>query len=130
MGEQLEQKRVLIVDDNRDAAELLHMLLDMQGYTVEMANTGKEGLVRNAQFRPHVVCSDINMPGMSGYEFARQVRAAGATPVPFLIAITGGGGDVTGRIREAGFDHCLTKPCSLEDILAPIDQFFAAASRQ
>lgn len=127
MGEQSEQKRVLIVDDNRDAAELLHMLLDMQGYTVEMANTGEDGLVRSAEFCPQVILSDINMPGMSGYEFARQVRAAGTTPAPFLIAITGGGSDPANRAREAGFDCCLTKPCSLEDILAPVDHFFATA---
>lgn len=128
MGEQLEQKRVLIVDDNRDAAELLHMLLDMQGYIVEIAGNGEEGLVRTTQFRPQVILSDINMPGMSGYEFAKQVRAAAATPAPFLIAITGAGSDLAGRALAAGFDRCLTKPCSLEDILAPIDNYFGAAS--
>lgn len=72
-----EQKRVLIVDDNREAAEMLQMLLEMQGYTAEVANAGPEGLARQARFVPHVICSDLNMPGMSGYEFARQVRAAG-----------------------------------------------------
>lgn len=127
MSEQsAEQKRVLIVDDNQEAAEMLQMLLDLHGYTVEVAGTGEQGLALNARFCPHVVCSDINMPGMSGYEFARQVRLARAGPGQFLIAITGGGDDMTDRIRGAGFDQRLTKPCSLDDILAPIETFFAA----
>lgn len=127
MSEQsAEQKRILIVDDNQEAGEMLQMLLDLHGYTVEVANTGEQGLALNARFCPHVVCSDINMPGMSGYEFARQVRLARARPDQFLIALTGGGDDMTGRIMEAGFDRRLTKPCSLEDILASIETFFAA----
>ncbi len=126
MSDQLpEQKRVLIVDDNQEAAEMLQMLLDLHGYTVEVAHTGEDGLALNARFCPHVVCSDINMPGMSGYEFAQQVRSARACGDQFLIAITGGGDDIMERILGAGFDQRLTKPCSLDDILAPIDTFFA-----
>jgi two-component system OmpR family response regulator len=119
-----EQKRVLIVDDNREAAEMLQMLLEMQGYTVEVANAGPDGLARHARFVPHVICSDLNMPGMSGYEFARQVRAAGPAG-RFLIAISGAADADPQAIHEAGFDQRLTKPFSLDDILGPIETFFA-----
>lgn len=98
------QQRVLIVDDNQEAAEMLQMLLEMHGYTVEVANSGAQGLAIHAHFVPHVVCSDLNMPGMSGYEFARAVRAS-SLPRPWLIAMSGEGpaggrGHLGGRFRS------------------------------
>lgn len=120
-----DEKRVLIVDDNAEAAEMLQMLLEMQGYAVTVAASGEQGLLCDAHVRPHVICSDLNMPVMSGFEFARAVRAREPRREKFLIAMSGAGADATGQTEEAGFDQRLVKPFSLDQILAPIDAYFA-----
>ena len=121
------QQRVLIVDDNQEAAEMLQMLLEMHGYTVEVANSGAQGLAIHARFAPHVVCSDLNMPGMSGYEFARAIRASGL-PRPWLIAMSGEELAGAQDIVAAGFDHSLVKPFSFDDMLAGIQRMRARSA--
>ena len=121
------QKRVLVVDDNEEAAEMLQMLLEMHGYTVEVANSGAQGLAIHAHFAPHVVCSDLNMPGMSGYEFARAVRASDL-PRPWLIAMSGEGPAGARDILAAGFDRSLVKPFSLDDMLACVSNLVARSA--
>lgn len=117
-------ERVLIVDDNHEAAEMLQFLLDMHGYQVEIAHSGAMGLELNARFSPQVICSDLHMPGMSGYEFARSIRAGGAAD-QFLIAVSGADAGAQDAIHAAGFDTSLTKPFSLDEILGPIQTYFA-----
>ena len=113
--------RVLIVDDNVDAAETLHEFLALQGYETAVAHDGLAGLDRAATFAPDVCVLDIGLPVMDGYELAGRLRAqlgAGAR----LIAATGYGQDSDrARTKEAGFDHHLVKPIVLDTLIALLD---------
>ena len=102
--------RVLVADDNRDAADTLCRILALYGYEVRSAYDGGAALEVCESFRPHVAVLDIGMPVRNGYEVARELRARRGAGLR-LIALTGWGaeGDVQ-RAREAGFDHHLTKP--------------------
>ena len=114
--------RVLVVDDNTDAAESLAMLLEVRGNEVRVAYDGLEALDKEAEFRPDVVLLDIGMPKMSGYEVAKRIRAARGAAV-MIVAITGWGQeDDRRRAREAGFDHHFTKPVDIDRLLAVIDR--------
>ena len=104
-------RRVLVADDNRDGAESLAMLLQMEGHEVFTAFTGAEALQTAAERRPDVAILDIGMPGMSGYEVAQQMRREAWGAGIVLVAITGWGQEEDKRrARAAGFDHHLTKP--------------------
>ncbi|MEO7419271.1 MAG: ATP-binding protein, partial [Thermoanaerobaculia bacterium] len=104
--------RILIVEDNRDTADSLRMLLELAGYQVEVAYTGRDGLEIARRFRPEVALCDIGLPGgMDGYALARALREASETADAHLIAISGYGQEEDQRqAREAGFDRHLTKP--------------------
>jgi CheY-like chemotaxis protein len=106
--------RVLVVDDNRDAADSLCVLLGSLGVDAHCVYGGEEALRRIPQLRPDAVVLDIGMPGMDGYAVARAIRADAANDGIRLIALTGWGqeGDRE-RTRESGFDHHLTKPVDL-----------------
>ncbi|HKQ25744.1 MAG TPA: ATP-binding protein [Burkholderiales bacterium] len=107
--------RILVIDDNRDAAESLCILLGQVGAEVRVAHDGPEALAAFAVYRPDVVLLDIGMPGMSGYEVARRIRASQQEPRASIVALTGWGQDEDRRrVREAGFDHHLVKPADLE----------------
>jgi CheY-like chemotaxis protein len=102
--------RVLVADDNRDAADTLCRILALYGYEVRTAYDGTAALEACESFQPHAAVLDIGMPGRSGYDVARELRARRGAELR-LIALTGWGteGDVQ-RARDAGFDHHLTKP--------------------
>ncbi len=104
-------RRILVADDNVDAAELLAQLLRMDGHDVEVANNGTQAFQAALRFAPEVAILDLGMPGMTGYEVAREMRAAPALASTIMIALTGWGaaGDRQ-RTLEAGFDYHLTKP--------------------
>ena len=108
-------RRVLIVDDNEDAAELMGEALQLAGHTVQIAHDGARGLEIAAEFDPDCVMLDIGLPTIDGYDVARQIRRDDGQRHRTLIAITGYGqdGDVR-RALDAGFDHHLVKPVSLE----------------
>ena len=107
----LHPRRVLVVDDNRDAATSMVALLQAAGHHVREAHDGQEGLRLAAEFGPEVVLLDLGMPGMSGFEVARELRARAGQPAPRIIAVTGWGQESDRRLtREAGFDFHLTKP--------------------
>jgi PAS domain S-box-containing protein len=116
--------RILVVDDNRDAADTMAMMLELMGHEARTAYDGLEALETADSFRPTVVLLDIGMPRMNGYEVASHIRqkpwGKGAT----LIAITGWGQETDKRrALEAGFDHHLTKPveaATLEKLFALI----------
>ena len=118
----IPSKRILVVDDNRDAAETLGALLSELGATVMVADSGAAALEMFGTFQPEVVLLDIGMPEMDGYEVARRIRAAPDPERVLLVALTGWGqGDDVRRSREAGFDHHLVKPPDLDklrDLLA------------
>jgi signal transduction histidine kinase len=113
--------RVLIVDDNRDAADSLALLLQIEDHVTLTAYSGSEALLQAATFEPHFVLLDIGLPEMDGYEVARRMKAI--VPQARLIAITGYGlaGDRR-RSARSGFEAHLVKPVSLADI----QQAFAA----
>jgi CheY-like chemotaxis protein len=105
---------VLVVDDNRDAAETLAALLDVMGHAAPIANDGPQALRMMRSFRPQVVFLDIGMPGMSGYEVAAEIRRDRAFDDAILVALTGWGGELDrARSASAGFDEHLTKPATI-----------------
>jgi PAS domain S-box-containing protein len=111
--------RILVVDDNRDSATSLAMLLDMAGQETRIAHDGLEALEVGAQFRPDVVLLDLGLPGMSGFDAGRLMRKQpwGANLV--LIAVTGWAqAEDRRKSREAGFDHHVVKPVDYDALLA------------
>ncbi|GAB2914055.1 hypothetical protein GCM10027093_60670 [Paraburkholderia jirisanensis] len=103
--------RVLVVDDNHDAADSLSMLLALQGHTPEVAYSGDEAIRCAEVFRPDVALLDIGLPGMNGYELAQKLRALPNLESIRLIAITGYGQlEDRQRSRAAGFDDHMVKP--------------------
>ena len=101
--------RVLVADDNADAAEMMRLMLGFKGHDVRVATDGLQAVDLAREFDPDIVFLDIGMPRMDGYEAARLIRKRGK-PVT-LVALTGWGQDEDrARSREAGFDHHLTKP--------------------
>jgi signal transduction histidine kinase len=114
--------RVLVVDDNTDAVEMLTMLVELQGHQTDRAYCGQAALEACGRFRPDVVFLDIGLPDMDGYEVARELRRREGDAVR-LIALTGWGSDEDRRrSREAGFDHHLTKPADPDDIARLLTQ--------
>jgi len=108
-------RRVLIVDDNQDAAEMLAALLKELGATVHAVNAGEAALAAIDAFRPDAVLLDIGMPGMDGYEVARSIRANPRFHDTLLIALTGWGQEQDQqRSRAAGIDHHLIKPPDID----------------
>lgn len=110
-------RRVLIVDDNVDAANSLSMLAQLLGHTTEVAFTGREALDKVPRFRPDVVFLDIGLPGMSGLDVARVIKGSPNQPTPYVVALTGWGTEETKqKAREAGFDEHLTKPVEISRV--------------
>ena len=105
-----ESRRVLVVDDNRDSANMMAMLLEFVGHQARTAHDGLKAVAEVAEFQPHVVLLDIGLPVLNGYEAAERIRRApGIQPV--LIALTGWGQpEDRRRAVDAGFDHHLIKP--------------------
>ncbi|MGH8181419.1 MAG: PAS domain S-box protein [Steroidobacteraceae bacterium] len=108
-------KKILVVDDNRDAADTCAELLELSGHHVQTAYTGSEALDLAATFRPHVVVLDIGLPDLDGYTLAKHIRATTWGRRALLIAVTGWGqSEDKRRAQEAGFDHHLAKPVAAE----------------
>jgi PAS domain S-box-containing protein len=122
---------VLVVDDNRDAAESLARLLRFRGLRVEVAFDGTAALRAAPALRPALVLLDLSMPGLDGFEVARRLRAERACDGALLVALTGWDQpDVAARCAEAGFDHHLAKPVALEAIAALLPARGAADAGQ
>ena len=116
------RRRVLVVDDNRDAASSLAMMLTIMGYETRTARDGLEALDVAAEFHPRVILLDIGMPRLNGYDAARRIRQEAWGENVMLVALTGWGQDEDRRrSEEAGFDDHLVKPVDravLEKLLA------------
>ena len=117
-----KSRRVLIIDDNRNWVDSLAAILIADGYEVDVAYGGQEGVEAALQNPPDVVLLDIEMPEVSGYEAARRLRSRLGKRCPQIVAISVWGQD-SARVagRQAGFNHHLTKPVAfteLEKILA------------
>jgi signal transduction histidine kinase/ActR/RegA family two-component response regulator len=107
--------RVLVVDDNRDAADSLGVLLDVLGYDVRVAHDGNAALEAVGRFEPVLVLLDLGMPEMDGYEVARRLRAGPGGHALVIVALTGWGQEEDRqRSRAAGFDHHLVKPTDID----------------
>jgi signal transduction histidine kinase len=123
-----EQRRILVVDDNRDAAESLRMLLSLDGHDVCIVHDGPGAIEAARLHRPDVVFLDLGLPGMDGYQVARRIRALAGLGEMLLIAMTGyGQEDDRRRCLEAGFDHHVVKPA---DPIALQDLFLRGRSRR
>jgi PAS domain S-box-containing protein len=113
----LAGQRILVVDDNHDAADTLALLLESDGAEVRVAYDGRAALAAAEAFLPSSVLLDIGMPGMDGWEVARRLRQDERFGGLRIIALTGWGQDSDRRqTRNRGFSHHLTKPVSLEDL--------------
>jgi CheY-like chemotaxis protein len=123
------RQRVLVVDDNRDAAESLGMLLEMEQCEVAVAFDGKQALEALDTFKPDIALLDIGMPGMDGYELARRIRATPRGSKLVLVALTGWGqADDKKRAADAGFDEHLTKPVDPDQLTQVIAFGHSAAA--
>lgn len=104
-------RRVLIVDDNEDVARSLAMLLELWGHETQVAHEAQSALQAVQTHHPEVVLMDIGLPGMDGWQVARQLRQQQGDEKVVLVAITGHGeAEDRRRSREAGFNHHLVKP--------------------
>jgi CheY-like chemotaxis protein/two-component sensor histidine kinase len=109
------RRRILVVDDNRDAAESLAMMLKILGHEVRTAHDGEAGVAAAAEHRPNLVLMDLGMPKVDGYEAARRIRAQTWGAELFLVALTGWGGENDRRrTQDSGFDRHLVKPVDAE----------------
>ena len=114
--------RILVVEDNEDAAESLRMLMELCGYEVTLAHSGPEGVRAALEKRPDIVVCDIGLPGMDGFAVAGTLRRHAETSHARLIAVTGYGEEADRRrALDAGFDVHLVKPVNPEKLLAMLD---------
>jgi CheY-like chemotaxis protein len=117
---QAAPERVVIIDDNDEIRQMLVEVLELDGYAVEQAASGPEGLTRILSARPDAALIDIGLPGLDGYEVARRARQALGDSL-VLVAMSGyGQTEDRARAAEAGFDTHLTKPASTKDIQAAL----------
>ena len=115
----LQAQRILIVDDNHDAAHGIGAVLEMEGHQVRTAGDGEEALALAASYRPNVVVLDIGLPLVDGYEVARRMRQKPETEEVLLIALTGyGQSEDRQAALSAGFDHHFVKPADAAALLA------------
>jgi len=110
-------RRVLVVDDSISTAQSMSALLQLEGHDARVAYDGPKALETAAAFHPEVVLLDIGMPGMNGYQVAKQLRQMPGLEQTLLVAITGYGQEEDSRrSREAGFQHHLVKPVGLRAV--------------
>ena len=114
--------RILVVDDNRDSADSLRLLLEFYGHEVAVAYSGHDGVQAAGQYQPDVVLCDIGLPGLDGYGVARKLRDNPTTSKARLIAVTAYGQDEDRRrSHEAGFERHLVKPVDPDDLRRALD---------
>ncbi len=117
----LSSLRVLIVDDHPDLLSMLDMMMQRR-YSVKTAMSGDQALKMAPDWAPHVVISDIGMPGMDGYQLMQNLRATDGLAPFKAIALTGYDGHVeNGRAKDAGYDAHMTKPIEFEQLFEMIE---------
>lgn len=115
-GECHEGQQILVVDDNRDAADSLAQLFGVMGAKAYVAYGGQEALIVMMSVQPRIAFIDIDMPVMDGYELATQIRARDTFAGVVLIALTGWGQTRETQGRQCGFDHHFTKPADVRQL--------------
>ena len=115
--------RLLVADDDRDTATMMAAILRDEGDEVHTVLRGDEVLDVVRLFRPDAVILDLNLPGMSGYAIAHEIRERHGAVAPLLIAVSGVWKDATERLagKAMGFDHYLVKPCEPKQVLALLE---------
>jgi PAS domain S-box-containing protein len=110
-------RRILVVDDNRDSAVSMTMLLELLGHETRQASDGLQAIEATLEFQPEVILMDIGMPNMDGLEATRRIRKLSLPRQPYIVALTGWG-QQTDRLltQDAGVDHHLVKPVALETV--------------
>lgn len=118
--------RILVIEDDRDTADTMSILLRYHGYEVATAADGPAALALAETLSPEVVLLDLGLPRMDGLEVARRLREQSHSTRPLVVAVTGFGGDED-RVRsyKAGIDLHLTKPVSVEELLRFLGKFQA-----
>jgi len=120
----IDRRRILVVDDNRDAAASLAMLLELDGHTIVSAHDGPSAYAAAETHRPEIALVDIGLPGMDGYEVCRRIRRQPWGRHVILLALTGWGQDEDrSRTRAAGFDGHLVKPVNYADLMTLLASF-------
>jgi CheY-like chemotaxis protein len=118
----MEPRRILVVDDNHDAATSMAALLRFSGYQTMTAADGLEALNLAMQHKPDALLLDVGLPKMNGLDVCRQIRQSPYDPQPIIIAVTGWGQDRDReRSQEAGFDAHVVKPPDFDKMLALLD---------
>lgn len=113
--------RVLLIEDEEDAAKTMGMLLELLGHEVHLAHTGPQGVKKATAVKPTIIICDIGLPGLDGFAVAERLRQSEITASIPLIALTGyGERDFVNRAKAAGFDYHITKPASIEEIQAAL----------
>lgn len=111
-------KKVLVVDDNADAADALAAFLSLSGFVVRCAYAGRDAIDEARAFRPDAVLLDINMPAVSGYDVARALKEHPRAPVPMIVAVTGWAAESDKLVAKlVGFQHFLAKPVNRDALL-------------
>ncbi|CDG82682.1 response regulator [Janthinobacterium agaricidamnosum] len=124
MAQRLDPQRILIVDDNRDAADIIVEFLVMYGHDAKSAYDGEDALRVAASFVPDVVFLDIGMPGINGYQVAASMRATPRFDKTRVVALTAWSDDeARRRVAAAGFHLHLIKPASFDTILGALNMF-------
>jgi DNA-binding response OmpR family regulator len=116
--------KILVVDDNRDSAEILAAIIRHEGHTVWAAYTGREAISLADAHKPALVLLDINMPEMTGFDVVRELRDHKRAPRPVILAVSGYGQE-SDKIaaKRVGFDGYLTKPVDPKELIARIAAF-------
>ena len=123
-------RRVLVVDDNLDAASTVAMLMELSGHIVRVANDGERALVLADEFRPEFVLLDVGLPKMNGYEVCRHLRAQPWAQQVVIVALTGWGqADDRRRSEAAGFDRHLVKPVDPDLLVRLLTESWVSARR-
>lgn len=117
-------RRVLVIEDNKDAALTLGEYLELSDFEVEIAFDGPSGVEAAHRFRPALVISDIGLPGqVDGYQVARLLRSAECLPTPWLIAMSGYADEASRqRALESGFDDYFPKPFDIDHLVVMMDE--------
>ncbi len=124
----LPAHRIMVVDDNVDAAESLAMMLELDGHSVIRAHDGRTAIALASNERPSVMLLDIGLPDIDGYELARRLRALPEADAALLIAVTGyGQAEDRRRAEDAGFDRYLIKPIEFEALRSMLQEDRASA---
>lgn len=123
----IARRKILVIEDNKDSAESLRMILSMLGYDASVAHCGVEGVHQARTLMPDAIVCDIGLPGMDGYEVARTLRQEPATSLIPLIALTAyGHEDDRARALKNGFTHYLVKPADPVELLRLLGELDSA----